>query len=437
MKVAILGYAGQGQSSYDHWNDGFNEITICDRTTSLAAPAGVATQLGDGYLANLTNFDILVRTPALHPREIVAACGGDESILARVTSNTNEFFRICPTKNIIGVTGTKGKGTVSTLIAGMLQAAGKMTHLGGNIGIPPLTLLKNDIQPADWVVLELANFQLIDLKYSPPIATVLMVEPEHLDWHDDFEEYVAAKQQLFMHQNETDIAIYYAHNETALSIADASAGRLLPYMEAPGAAVVDDQIVIDGQTICALAELKMLGEHNWQNACAAVTTAWQITHDTTALRSVLTTFSGLPFRIEFRAEVDGISYYNDSFASGGGACVAAIKSIPGTKVMIIGGYDRQLDLHSFAAAVKEAGAGLRKVMLIGQSAERMAESLKTAGFTNYVLSPAKTMPDIVNAATELAQPGDAVVLSPGFASFDMFKNFEDRGQLYNAAVAAL
>jgi UDP-N-acetylmuramoylalanine--D-glutamate ligase len=437
MKVAILGYGSQGQSAFEHWSNNGSTVTICDLDTTTQIPKGALSKLGPDYLSNLGEFDLLIRTPIMHPSAIAKANPKAPNILDKVWSNTNEFFKICPSKNIVAVTGTKGKGTTSTLIAKMLEAAGKRVHLGGNIGIPPLELLKDDIKPEDWVVLELANFQLIDLKFSPHIAVVLMVEAEHLDWHEDVEEYIAAKQQMFIHQEPEDIAIYYAKNEVSESIADASMGKLMPYFEAPGAEVKNDAITIAGNEICKTNEIKLLGTHNWQNACAATTAVWQITQDTTALRQALTSFSGLPFRIEFRREVNGVRYYNDSFATGQGAMIAALEAIHEPKVMIIGGYDRMLDLSHFGEAIKENEKGIRKVLLIGAAAERCAGVLKTQGFTNFTISAAKTMPEVVSEATKLARSGDAVVLSPAFASFDMFKNFEERGKAFNQAVEAL
>jgi len=437
MKIAILGYAGQGQSAYEYWNTDGNQLTICDRSKSIDLPDDADTQLGDDYLKDLGKFDLIVRTPALHPRDIIAANPEVDDLLDRITTNTNEFMRICPTKNIIGVTGTKGKGTTSTLIARMLESAGKRVHLGGNIGIPPLDMLKNDIKPDDWVVLELANFQLIDIKYSPPFAVCLMIEPEHMDWHKDVEEYVTAKKQLFRWQGTDDIAVYYGENEYSSEVAGTSPGNKIPYMHAPGATVFMGKVTIDGQTICKIDELKLLGKHNWQNVCAATTLVWQITQDSEALRKALKEFSGLPFRIELRKEVDQVRYFNDSFATAPGAAIAAIQSVPGQKVMIMGGYDRGLDLHELAEVIKKNHDEIRKVLLIGQSAERTATTLKEVGFDNFVINESKSMDTIVKAAHEMAQPGDAVVLSPAFASFDMFKNFEERGRRFNEAVDRL
>ena len=431
MKIAIIGFGKEGQAAYSYWRDG-NDITICDQNAELQVPAGTASQLGKNYLADLDGFDLVVRSPFVRPNLLTQYVSPD-----KVTSSTNEFLRVCPSRNVIGITGTKGKGTTSSLVTAMLKAAGKTVHLGGNIGIPALELLQNDIKPDDYVVLELSSYQLIDLRHSPHIAACLMVVPEHLDWHTDENEYFAAKQQLFRTQSADDIAVYYSANERSTTIASLSPGHKIPYMEKPGAIVESDTITIDGQAICRVDELKLIGKHNWQNACAATTVVWQITQDITAIKTALTSFSGLPFRIEFRKEVNGIRYYNDSFASGPGASLAAMESIEGTKVMIMGGFDRGLDLTELADAIASKGEEIRNVLLIGDSKERLADTLQSHGLTNFVVSDAQTMDDIVHQATALAQPGDSVVLSPAFASFGLFKNFEDRGEKFNAAVEAL
>ncbi|HSW85499.1 MAG TPA: UDP-N-acetylmuramoyl-L-alanine--D-glutamate ligase [Candidatus Saccharimonadales bacterium] len=434
MKIALLGYGKQGRAAYDYWYSG-NEITICDSSQDLDLPTTADSQLGPDYLQGLDRFDVIVRSPIIHPRDIAAA--NSHNILNKVTTVTNEFFKVCPSINIIGVTGTKGKGTTSSLIVKLLEAAGYRVHLGGNIGTPPLDLLKNDIRSNDWIVLELANFQLIDLKFSPPIAVCLMVTPEHLDWHKDINEYYDAKAQLFIHQKSVDIAIYLASDKISKSIASRGPGKLIPYFALPGAYVDNNNIKIDGQNICKTTDLKLLGKHNWQNVCAALTAVWQVTQDVDALSSALNNFHGLPYRLESRREVNGIRYYNDSFASGPPATIAAVEAIPGTKVMIIGGYDRNLKLDEFAKDLVRLKTGIRKVLLIGDSAQRTSKVLTKNGFDNFEMSKATEMAEIVSEASELAQTGDAVVLSPGFASFDMFKNFEDRGNQFNRAVSNL
>lgn len=432
MKIAILGFAGQGKSSYEYWNSPDNEITVCDQSTDIEIPAGANSQLGDGYLNNLAEFDLLVRTPVLHPRDIVSA--NDSQILDKVWSNTNEFIKVCPSRNIIGVTGTKGKGTTSTLVTKMLEAAGHRVHLGGNIGTPPLDMLKSDIKPEDWVVLELANFQLIDLKFSPKIAVCLMVEPEHLDWHEDFEEYLAAKQQLFINQTETDTAIYYAKNENSESVAGASEGKLIPYMEKSGATVQDGNITIDGQIICRTDELKLLGKHNWQNACAATTTVWQITQDVNAIRSVLTTFTGLEHRLELVRELEGVKYYDDSFGTTPETAIVAIEAFDQPKVIVLGGSDKGASYDKLAQAV--LSENVRKVITIGITGPKIKNVLVNAGYEDIVEGPT-TMQEIVDLCRAQAQPGDIVLLSTGCASFGLFQNYKDRGEQFRTAVMSL
>lgn len=446
MKIALLGFAGEGRAAYDYWNTPDNDITICDQNTELEVPAGMKSQLGDGYLNDLNRFDVLVRTPALHPGDIVKANPESSHILHKVTSVTNEFFRVSPTKNIIGVTGTKGKGTTTTLITKMLEAAGKRVHLGGNIGLPLLELLKKDVQPDDWVVMELSSFQLIDLKLAPHIGVCLMVVPEHLDWHEDHDEYIATKQQLFMNQTQEDIAVYFADSENSEMIADASVGRQIPYFKEPGALVKDGAISIDGQIICRTDELKLLGAHNWQNVCAAVTAVWQVTQNVEALRSVVTTFAGLEHRLEFIREVGGVKYYDDSFGTTPETAIVAIEAFSQPKVLILGGSDKGATFDALAKTI--ATSKVRQVVLIGNTAHPTYKSatpaieaaLRTAGvmaITSLVKPGLTSMKDIVQAAHDAAESGDVVLLSAGSASFDLFHNYKDRGEQFKTAVLAL
>lgn len=434
MKIAILGFAGQGQSSFDYWNTSENQITVCDQDETISLPADVQRRLGENYLEGLNEFDLIIRTPSINPRDIVAANANDSQILDKVWSNTNEFFKVCPTKNLIGITGTKGKGTTSTLITKMLEEAGKQVHLGGNIGIPPLELFKNNIQPDDWVVLELANFQLIDLRSSPHIGVCLMVEPEHMDWHEDLEEYISAKQQMFINQDEDDIAIYYADNENSLSVADASMGQLIPYMEKPGAYIDGENIIIAGKTICKTNKLKLLGKHNWQNVCAAVTAVWQVTQDLKAISSVLTTFTGLEHRLELVRELNGIKYYDDSFGTTPETAIVAIEAFDQPKVLILGGSDKGAAYEKLAKTVKYGN--VRSVIIIGDTGPAIKQALQTTGFNDIIDGPS-TISEIVSLASSQAQEGDVVLLSTGCASFGLFKNYKDRGEQFKQSVQEL
>ncbi len=432
MKIAILGYADNGQSAYEYWNRDGNQLTILDQDKSKQLPAGAKSVLGPDYLKDLDKYDLIVRTSGLPPQLIIDANGPE--IAKKVTSVTNEFLRVCPTKNVIGVTGTKGKGTTSTLIAKILESAGHRVHLAGNIGIPALELLKKNIDPDDWVVLELSSFQLIDHQYSPHIGVCLMVEPEHLNWHADMHEYITAKQQLFKWQKPTDMAIFYADNINSRNVASISPGHKIPYMQAPGALVLRGNIVIDEQIACHTDELKLLGKHNWQNVCAAVTAVWQVTQDLPAIQSVLTTFTGLEHRLELVRELGGVKYYDDSFGTTPETAIVALQAFTQPKIVILGGSDKGVNFDSLAEAV--IANNVRAAICIGQMGPVIAKALKKAGF-DKVIEGGKTMPEIVKVAQRKAKTGNVVLLSTGCASFGMFKDYKDRGEQFKKAVLAL
>lgn len=436
MKVAILGYGGQGVSAYEYWSEKGAEITIHDQDTSLHFDDGVNTVIGEHYLENLDQYDLLIRTPALHPIEITKANPNSPQILSKVTTVTNEFFAVCPSKKIIGVTGTKGKGTTSSLIAKMLEAAGEKIHLGGNIGIPPLELLKNGISPQDYVVLELANFQLIDLRYSPHIAVCLMLTREHLDWHADYQEYKDAKKPLFAHQTAEDIAISYADNKDSYEIASISKGKQIPYYSPPGAWVKDRQdIVIDNVVICKTSEIALLGEHNWQNVCAAVTATWQITHDIAAINKVIRTFKGLEHRLELVRELDGVKYYDDSFGTTPETAIVAIQAFTQPKVLIVGGSDKGADFDGLAKTISESN--ISAVISIGDTGPVITRRLRNLKPDMKIVEGLTAMKEITEKAQSLSKPGEVVLLSTGCASFGLFKNYKDRGEQFKMAVQSL
>lgn len=434
MNVAIVGFATEGSVSYNHFVAGGHSVTICDQDETVALPEGAVAQLGGEYLNNLDRFDLIVRSAGIAPHVILER---NPNVEPKITTAVNEFMAASPTKNIIGVTGTKGKGTTSTLIHNMLSASGRRVFLGGNIGKSPLEFLP-ELRPDDWVVLELSSFQLSDLRYSPHIAVCLMVVPEHLNWHGQMQDYIQAKAQLFVRQTTEDIAIYFGHNTTSEQVANASPGQKIAFYQPPGAFMNNaNQVQIDQTVICAASDIRLLGRHNWQNICAAVTVCWPIVRDQAVLRQTIRGFQGLPHRLEYVREVNGVRYFNDSFASVPDATMAALVAIEQTKVVVVGGFDRGLDLSPLAQSFADSQSHIRKVLLIGASADRTAQALQQHGFTQYEVLKATNMDGVVKRAKEWANSGDAVVLSPGFPSFDMFKNFEDRGTQYKTAVNAL
>ncbi|HSE29862.1 MAG TPA: UDP-N-acetylmuramoyl-L-alanine--D-glutamate ligase [Candidatus Saccharimonadales bacterium] len=429
MKVAIVGYGVEGESAYKYWDAKGADITIFDESDNpkLSVPDGVTLIAGKGALSQLHGYDIIMRVPALRPSKIKTD--------GQITSATREFFKVCPAP-IIGVTGTKGKGTTSTLIYDLLQKAGIKTHLAGNIGMPMLDLLP-DIKSDHVVVLELSSFQLWDLNISPHIAVVLMIEPEHLDVHKDFEEYMTAKANIAKWQKPDDVVIYNPKNDVSERIANMSAGKKIAYGSMQAAHVKGDDIFVGQTFICKLGDVKVPGKHNIENICAALTASWQIVQNATALKQAIQDFTGLPHRIELVREVGGVKYYDDSFSSAPGAAVVAAQAFSEPKVMVLGGFDRNLSLDGMAQRVLKSG--LKKALLIGHTSAKLQKIFADQGATNKieVLGDKVTMAQIVKKCSESAQPGDVVILSPGAPSFDMFKDFTDRGEQFKREVELL
>lgn len=449
-KIAIIGYGLQGKAAYDYWNTPDNEITVCDRNTLQNLPADVKTVFGHQYLDDLESYDLIVRSPAIHPRALLDSNSDHPNILSKVTSVTNEFMRVCPTKNIIGITGTKGKGTTSTLIAQILQTAGHRVHLGGNIGTPPLDLLKDDIRPDDWVVLELANFQLIDLQYSPRIAVCLMVVPEHMDWHKDMYEYVLAKQQMFAHQQPGDLAVFNARSLYSEEIVGAShAHNKLPYdvppqdltpLDTHGAYVEGSHVVMQGHNVCHVDDVALLGRHNLENVCAAIAATWEVIgKDKHIVQKVVKNFAGLPHRLEIVKKIKGVWYVDDSFGTTPETAVVALDAFRQSKVLIVGGSDKGADYVQLAQAIVQQN--VKHVVAIGETGPKVVDLMKRTAPEKQVgvtvLGSDTTMPQIVQTAMQQARRGDVVLLSTGSASFGMFANYKDRGEQFKTAVLAL
>ena len=452
MKIGIVGWGLEGQSAFNFYGPEHEYLIVNEEPRDDFPPEsdkikvqflpgqrepGLTGNVADlSYLDGLKACDKIIYTgPAA--KNLEKAFKDDPDFWAKATTIQHIFFEEVKTKNIIGVTGTKGKGTTSTLIYELLKAAGKKVFLGGNIGIPVLDLVR-EIQPDDWVVLELSNFQLYNLTYSPHIAVCLMIIPEHLDWHPGFDDYLEAKANIFRHQKSDDIAIYFAGNENSERLAGNSPGHKIPYFAAPGARVREDGMIVIGeneQEIISKTEVKLLGEHNLQNICAALTAISEAVGSLDNAETVLSSFSGLEHRLELVRELGGVKYYDDSFATTPDSVMVALHALVQPVVLILGGHDKGLDYTELVdeIAMRER---VRQVIAIGKIGPRLAEMLRGKHFTN-ITEGLETMPQIVAEARAKAQAGDAVLLSTGTSSFGMFKDYKDRGNQFKAAVQAL
>lgn len=438
MNIAIAGYGVEGRQSYAYYSaQGGHSLTILDERPELDnIPVGAQVKLGAEAYKDISQYDMVVRTAGLSPNKLQTA--------KKIWSATNEFFARCPAP-IIGVTGTKGKGTTSSFIASILREAGIKTHLVGNIGVPALKILP-DIEASDVVVYELSSFQLWDLEKSPHIAVVLMIEPDHLDVHTDFSEYVLAKANIARYQQADDICFYHPSNQLSATIAKQQPERAnntatfndsVPSSHSNASVYVKDGMFVttNGDIICATNEVKLPGEHNLDNACAALSACLPYVKDYEAMKRGLAAFEGLDHRLKFVADISGVTYYDDSIATTPGSAIAALKAFLEPKVLIMGGSSKGADFTELAQAI--AHSNVRKIVLIGQEAERIAESLRLQNVSEFAVTTGVGMMEVVQISAQYAKPGDVVILSPACASFGMFKNYQDRGQQYIEAVHAL
>lgn len=426
MKVAIAWYGAEGQASYQYYVAKGDEVTIVTPQLSpdFPLPQGAKSIVGEGAFDHLNGFDIVIRSAGVRPDSLKTD--------GKIWSATNEFFKRCPAP-IIGVTGTKGKGTTSSLIAGILKAGGHTAHLVGNIGVPPLSLL-DTIQPNDIVVYELSSFQLWDIEISPHIAVVLMIEPDHLNVHADMDEYVAAKANITMHQSGRDTVVYHPANEYSASIAEQSVGQKIRYSvpDDGGVYVQEGYFYIGNTRICPTDSVELPGEFNLQNACAAITAAYPYVQNGTIIAAGLSSFNGLPHRLKLVAEKHGVKYYDDSIATTPGSAIAALQSFDGPKVIILGGESKGANYDEIITVAKQTGA---QIVAMGQVGQEIATLAKNAGIeARYV---AGLMDAVVPAAAEMADGKGVVLLSPAATSFGLYKNYADRGDQFVAAVEAL
>ena len=398
-KVAIVGYGIEGQDAEKYFREKGDEVTILDR------------KVDKSYLKNLGKYDLVVRSPGVYPFK-------PEFKNVKVTTPIQIFLEECKAK-IIGVTGTKGKGTTASLIYEILKKAGKDAYLAGNIGKPYLGLLPQ-IRNESLIVLEMSSFQLIDITKSPHIAVVLNITSDHMDWHKSQKEYVDAKKSIVAFQEKTDLAIVNQEYEASLSFAKITKAKVI-FFSKQGL----DNKFKEG--------LLLRGEHNLENIAAAVAVAQTLGIQEKVIQDAVKNFKGLEHRLELVGEVSGRSFYNDSFATGPQPTIAAVKSFTEPTTLILGGSDKGLDYGELRRVIEEKD-NIRNLILIGEIGEKIAEGIEGKNILNLGKT---TMQNIVEKAFEITPKGGVVLLSPAAASFDMFENYKDRGNQFKEAVRKL
>lgn len=444
QRIAVIGLGVEGLDAVDYYLLHKAAVTGYDQKKAAEFPKtvqklrekGVNLFLGPGYLdEGLLGYDVIIRSPGVHPGLGVLQSAAAAGVV--VSSVTNLFFNLCPAQ-IIGVTGTKGKGTTATLIHHILEADGRVVHLLGNIGQPPLEALR-DIQANHWVVYELSSFQLIDLEKSPQVAVVLFVATDHLDYHATREEYVESKSHIVRYQSKEDWVVANGDDGTARDIAQSSPGKKIYYSvknDRAAGFMREKRLMIklgtEQEVIGAAKDLILLGEHNWQNILAASLAARVAGVDIYSIRKAVFAFSGLPHRLEKVGEAGEVSFYNDSFSTTPDTAIAAIRSFTEPIALIVGGSDKGAN---FSHLGKEIVFSPVKVLVaIGQMGPKIAKAAIEAGFSGEVVWNCDSMEAAVREGVEKVGSQGVVLLSPACASFDMFTNYKERGEHFRLAV---
>ena len=399
---------------------------------------GVRLILGENYLRGIDE-DVIFRTPGMRfdrPEFAETLARG-----AEMTSEMQLFFEICPCP-IIGVTGSDGKTTTTTLIAEMLKADGKCVFLGGNIGKPLLSEAAG-MTPSDFAVVELSSFQLHTMTRSPSVAVVTNIAPNHLDYHLDMAEYVAAKENILRHQGPGDRAVLNYSNAYTRAAAAKTSGKVVFFSsrEKPeGADAVYEEggtVYAGGRAILSLSDIRLPGRHNVENCMAAVAALDGVVSPA-AMREVAREFGGVEHRIEFVRTLDGVSYYNSSIDSSPTRTIAALSAFGEKKLLVLlGGYDKKIPYEPLGAPLCEHA---KAIFLTGDTADKIEKAV-TASPAYRPSAPAiyraADYAEALLMARRAAVPGDVVLLSPASASFDAFRNFEERGNYFKRLVHAL
>lgn len=449
-KVAFIGAGVSHRECIEIFANAGAQVTLCDKKPDLQAfgdyapvleRLGVQLSLGEGYLEGLKGQDMILRTPGFEfytPELQQAARDG-----SCVTSEMELFFRLCPCKKI-AVTGSDGKTTTTTLIAEMLKKAGYTVHLGGNLGRALLPVV-DQIQPEDFAVVELSSFQLISMRQSPEIAVVTNVTPNHLDHHKDMQEYIDAKRNILLYQNEHGKAVLGYENQVTRAMAADVKGT---YKWFTRFSVVDNGGFLREDGMLCMAEngkvtpivrkedVGLRGEHNLENLLAAMSAVWDLV-PVADMASVARTFKGVEHRIEPVRTLDGVQWFNDSIATSPTRVIAGLRAFDQKLIIIAGGSDKGI---SFAPLAPELIAHVKVLILTGATADKIEAAVKAdPGYaeSGLVILRAADMEEAVNLARREAKPGDIVSLSPACASFDCYPNFEVRGRHYKALVNAL
>ncbi|MGN0452714.1 MAG: UDP-N-acetylmuramoyl-L-alanine--D-glutamate ligase [Ruminococcus sp.] len=447
-KVAFVGLGRSNLPLIKMFCDAGAEVFACDSRTKdalganadLAQEYGATLSLGENYLNNL-DVEVLFRTPGMNYNSPLLKNLRDKGV--EITSEMELFFELCPCK-IIAVTGSDGKTTTTTIISELLKAEGYNVHLGGNIGKPLMPEIY-DIKPEDVAVVELSSFQLISMKKSPSVAVVTNVAPNHLDVHKDMDEYIDAKRNILAYQHKGDVAVLNLNNEITASFEGDTKAEVKFFSSSVsvnnGAYISDGAIYYADENgakeIVKLSDIAIPGHHNVENYMAAICATKTLVKKETVTK-VARTFTGVKHRAQLVRELDGVKYYNDSIASSPTRTACGMLLLFSQKIILIcGGYDKHIPYEPLGPVICSK---VKTLVLLGATSDKIELAVRNSAEyrdNSPEILRASTMEEAVDICRSKATFGDIVALSPASASFDMYKDFEQRGDHFISIVNSL
>lgn len=415
MKVLVVGYGVEGTQLVNYFLNQRIDITVADQKSSseLSIKNGVKLITGSGYLDNLKNYDLIAFSPGLKFESYQKI----QKSKLKTTTQIQLFLENCPAK-IIGVTGTNGKGTTATLIYNILKKAGKRVYLAGNIGTGVLSLLPK-LKKSDWVVLELSSYQLRDLKISPHIGVILNITSDHLDIHQSQKNYIESKANLIRFQKPGDYAILNGDYSVTKNLSKLTKGNIEYFQRSD-----------------LKEKIGLPGEHNLENAAAAKKVAEILGINHKTITQVLKSFKGLEHRLQKVAQINKVTFIDDSISTTPFTAIAALKTFKKPKILILGGSKKSADYSDLAKEIKK-DLSVKAVILIGQTGSEIENEFKKVDYSGKTYQGFKNIDQVVKKAFQLAEPGYLILLSPASASFDWFKDYKDRAKKYQEAIKKL
>ena len=448
-KIAIIGLGVSNIPLIDYLYNKKARVTVFDDRNIEEIPKEIMDKItnynfefsfGPNSLEKLKGFDMILRSPSCLPTKPELVKEAERGAI--VTSEIELLMKMCPGK-IIGVTGSDGKTTTTSMIYAILKKAGLNAYLGGNIGVPLFTKLE-EMKPQDIIVLELSSFQLMGMEVSPDISVITNITPNHLNIHKDYEEYIDSKKNIYRFQDENGIVVLNYDNEITRKCANEVKGKVIFFSskeKSENGFIVDENVIKKCEDkvrthILDTKDLILRGKHNYQNVCTALAATNSLVDINIAIKAVKN-FKPVEHRIEFIREIDNVKWYNDSASSSPTRTLSGLNAFDEDIILIAGGYDKNLDYTPLAKTIVEK---VKTLILIGQTAGKIFDAVKKElenQNKKLDIYMCDTLENTIEIAKKSAKPGQVVLFSPASASFDMFKNFADRGNKFKNLVNAI